>query len=46
MEALGGGGHMTMAGAFLKDATMVEVKQRLQDAIDTYLEEREASSRP
>lgn len=43
MEALGGGGHMTMAGACLADISVEEAKQRLQEAIDTYLEEREAA---
>lgn len=46
MEALGGGGHMTMAGACLKDTTMAETKQRLQEIVDSYLEERAASSKP
>ena len=43
MEALGGGGHMTMAGACLADISVEEAKQRLQEAIDTYLEERAAA---
>lgn len=44
MEALGGGGHLTMAGACLPGIPIEEAKLRLQEAIDTYLEEREPSS--
>ena len=38
MEALGGGGHMTVAGAQLPDITIEETKKRLYEAIDQYLE--------
>lgn len=43
MEAIGGGGHLTMAGALLKDTAMEEAKQQLMQAIDKHLEERERS---
>ncbi len=43
METIGGGGHLTMAGALLKDTTMEEAKRRLIAAIDVHLEERERS---
>lgn len=33
MERLGGGGHMSVAGAQLKDTTVREAKQRLKDTI-------------
>ncbi len=36
MESLGGGGHLTMAGAQLKDTTPQEVLLRLHEAIDEY----------
>ena len=39
MELLGGGGHMGIAGAQLKDTTTKEAKLRLQEAIDKYFEE-------
>ena len=37
MEKLGGGGHQTMAGAQIKGTTMKEVRQKLNAAIDEYL---------
>lgn len=37
MEALGGGGHLTMAGAQLSDCTLESARQRLFEAIDDYL---------
>lgn len=40
MEALGGGGHQTMAGTFLKDMTVSEAKEHLQHTLDTYIKER------
>ena len=43
MEALGGGGHLTMAGALLKHTSMEEAKRRLMEAIDGHLEARERS---
>ncbi len=36
MEALGGGGHQTMAACQLKDITIQEAKSSLKDAIDNY----------
>ncbi|SHK56871.1 c-di-AMP phosphodiesterase, consists of a GGDEF-like and DHH domains [Clostridium cavendishii DSM 21758] len=39
LEALGGGGHMTMAGAKLENIDMEEAKNRLKDAISKYLKE-------
>ena len=36
MEALGGGGHLTMAGAQLKNTTVAEARTRLCAAIDDY----------
>ncbi|MBQ7875302.1 MAG: DHH family phosphoesterase [Oscillospiraceae bacterium] len=38
MEALGGGGHQTMAGAQIPDITAQEAKERLFAAIDDYYE--------
>ncbi|NME95174.1 DHH family phosphoesterase [Clostridium cochlearium] len=39
LESLGGGGHMTMAGAKLKDMTIKEALIELQNSIDKYLSE-------
>jgi c-di-AMP phosphodiesterase-like protein len=36
MEKLGGGGHLTMAGAMVRDVSPDEAKKRLLDAIDEY----------
>lgn len=36
MEALGGGGHQTMAGAQLKDVTVNEALNTLKKSIDDY----------
>lgn len=38
MESLGGGGHLTMAAAQLKEITMDEALAKLRGAIDSYLE--------
>lgn len=43
MEAIGGGGHMTMAGAQLPGATMEEARERLIEAIDRQIADREHS---
>ena len=43
MERMGGGGHLTMAGALLKHTSMEEAKRRLMEAIDGHLEARERS---
>lgn len=41
MEKLGGGGHLTMAGAQLKDCTLEQAKELLIKAIDEYTKETE-----
>lgn len=43
MEAIGGGGHLTMAGAYLKDMGMDEARRMLVRAIDAHIETRERS---
>lgn len=43
MEAMGGGGHLTMAGAQLADTTPEQAGTILRQTIDTYLNEREQS---
>lgn len=43
MEAIGGGGHLTMAGAYLKDMGMDEARGMLVRAIDAHIETRERS---
>lgn len=40
MEKLGGGGHLTMAGAQLKEVTMQEALDKLFEAIKAYFQER------
>lgn len=42
MEALGGGGHLTMAGAQLKSTTMPDAQNKLTEKIDAYLADRES----
>ena len=42
MEAIGGGGHMTMAGAQLPRATMEEAQERLIEAIDRQIADQGA----
>ena len=39
LEKLGGGGHLTMAGAQLEDITMEEARELVIDAIEDYLKE-------
>lgn len=39
LEQLGGGGHMSVAGAQFQDKTLDEVRSLLEEAIDTYFEE-------
>ncbi len=39
LETLGGGGHLTIAGAQLKNTTVAETKKKLSDAVRKYLEE-------
>ena len=41
MEAIGGGGHMTMAGAQLEGVDMTAARQKLTEAIDRLLADRE-----
>ena len=41
MELLGGGGHLGIAGAQLKDTTIDMAKYKLKEARDSYLEEGE-----
>ncbi len=36
MEYLGGGGHLTMAGAQLKGATIEQAKEKIMESIDNY----------
>ncbi len=36
MEYLGGGGHLTMAGAQLKNTTIEEAEQKIKESIDNY----------
>lgn len=43
MEAMGGGGHLTMAGAQIRGITIDRAKEKLTKEIDRYLEERERS---
>ncbi|SKA97519.1 c-di-AMP phosphodiesterase, consists of a GGDEF-like and DHH domains [Caloramator quimbayensis] len=39
LESMGGGGHMTIAGAKLSNFSIEEAKERLNDAIKNYLKE-------
>ncbi len=41
LEKLGGGGHMTVAGAQIEDFTLEEVREKLEKAIEEYFEEGE-----
>ena len=41
MEALGGGGHQTMAGAQMQDVTPQEAAVALKNAIDKYFDDAE-----
>ena len=43
MESMGGGGHLTMAGAQLRNTTMDAAKQQLIQAITLHIEDRERS---
>ena len=36
MERLGGGGHLTMAGAQLRDISMEDAQKKLYEALDWY----------
>lgn len=39
MERMGGGGHLNVAGAQLKDCSVYEAKRKIQDTLDQMLEE-------
>ena len=39
MEKLGGGGHLNVSGAQLKDCSILEAKHMIQDTIDEMLKE-------
>ncbi|MBR7091578.1 MAG: DHH family phosphoesterase [Clostridia bacterium] len=41
MEALGGGGHLTMAGALLQDCSIEQAKEKLLQAVNASQTERE-----
>lgn len=41
LEMLGGGGHMTVAGAQIEDSSLEEVREKLEKAIEEYFEEGE-----
>ena len=43
MEQLGGGGHRTIAGAQLKDGTIVDAKRRVKEVIDQMLQKGDIS---
>lgn len=43
MERLGGGGHLTMAGAQIKAESCEEVREKLLEAIDNYFQENTRS---
>ena len=38
LEALGGGGNSTTAGGRVENANVLDVRQKLTDAIDDYFE--------
>ena len=41
LEKIGGGGHMTVAGAQLRDANIDNAANMVEDAIEEYFKERE-----
>ena len=41
MERLGGGGHLTVAGAQLRDCTIVQAKHAIEQTLDEMLKEGE-----
>ena len=43
MEYLGGGGHLTMAGAQLTDMTLEEVREKICESIDKYKSKQETN---
>ena len=46
MEAIGGGGHLTMAGAQLQGMTLAQARQKLMEAIDVYQASRAVKRLP
>lgn len=46
MEKIGGGGHLTMAGAQLKGTSLEKASKMLDDAIDQYMRERTHAAVP
>ncbi len=44
LEPLGGGGHLTMAGAQLKNCTLAEAERRIRQEIDNYRANQSASN--
>lgn len=44
LEPLGGGGHLTMAGAQLKDCSLEEAERRIRQEIDNYRANQSASN--
>ena len=43
MEYLGGGGHLTMAGAQLTDMTLEEAREKICESIDKYKSKQETN---
>ena len=41
MERLGGGGHLNVAGAQIENSSVEEVKGRIQEMLDTLIQEGE-----
>ena len=39
MERLGGGGHLNVAGAQIENASVEEVKRRIEDILDIMIDE-------
>ncbi|MEG0762506.1 MAG: DHH family phosphoesterase [Oscillospiraceae bacterium] len=45
MEKLGGGGHLTMAGAQMKNCTLAQAQTAIYDAIDNYRDSQKKDSK-
>ena len=45
LETLGGGGHLTMAGAQLKGVNQDEARRRIQDAVRAFRQEQAEKAR-
>ena len=43
LEKLGGGGHLTVAGAQISNVTVEDAMKRLKEAIDEFLKEGDVS---